>query len=90
MSPLGPFTFPQLLAGFWAFLVGSPIKMAMWIGNRLATWTGLAVLWHRLKDDPNRKRRFLGWMMVINTLSFGLLIGIVWLITTWLIPGWPR
>ncbi len=82
MSPLGPLPLPQILTSVWAFLLGSPFKLAMWVGNRIATWTGLAVLWRKLKDVPNRRRRFLAWMVVINTLSVGLLIVFLWLVTT--------
>ena len=57
-------------------IMGSRIRLAMWIGSRLALGTGLTVVWRRLKGAPNRVRRFLMWFLALNTLSvlafFGL------------------
>ena len=57
-------------------IMGSRIRLAMWIGSRLALGTGLAVVWRRLKGAPNRVLRFVVWFLALNTLSvlafFGL------------------
>ena len=60
--------------GWWLFLVGSPVKLAVWIGNRLATWTGTAVAWQKLKHSPNRSRVFFKWLLLINAVSLLVLV----------------
>ncbi len=50
---------PPIITSPFFFLLGSPLKLAMWIGNRVLTWTGLMVLWRKLKHAPDRVRRFL-------------------------------
>ena len=69
-----------MFAAFWSFFLGSPIKLALWAGNRLATWTGLFVVWKRLKGAPNRLRTFLLAGAVINLLSLGVLAGVLWMV----------
>ena len=66
------------LYGLWAFLVGSPLKLGVFIGNRVATWTGLLVVWQKLKGNPQRFRHFLGWLVIINAVSFSLLACVLW------------
>lgn len=60
--------------GLWLFLTGSPVKLSLWIGNRLATWTGLIVAWRKLKGSPNRSRAFFKWLMLINAVSLLVLV----------------
>jgi len=62
------------------FWLGSPLKIALWLGNRLVTATGLLVLWRRLKGMPDRPQRFFVWVVGINAVSIGLLVGIWWLV----------
>ena len=65
------------LTGLWAWMVGSPVNLALWIGNRLATWTGLFVVWRKLKGAPDRTKRFLLWGMALNAVSLFLLLGVL-------------
>ncbi len=68
-----------MLTGPWAFFLGSPMKILLWVGNRLATWTGLLVLWQKLKHLPNRTRRFLLIGALLNVVSLLALVGVLWL-----------
>ncbi len=67
-----------MLTAFWTLLLGSPVKLALWAGNRVATWMGLFFMWRRLKGDPNRWRTFLIVGGVINLLSLGVLAAVLW------------
>ena len=49
--------------------IGTPLKFSLWALNRIATWTGIAVLWKRLR----RQRLFWLWLVLINTASLGVL-----------------
>ena len=71
----------MILTGVWAFVFGSPAKIAIWFGNRVATWTGLLVVWKRLKGHPQRPRRFFLWLVLINGVSLALLAGLLWWLT---------
>ena len=64
------------MTGPWLFLIGSPLKLGLWVGNRIATWTGLLVVWQRLKRAPDRTKRFLLWGLVLNVVSLLVLVGI--------------
>ncbi len=66
------------MTGPLAFLLGSPLKLVLWIGNRLATWTGLCYVWQRVKASPRRWRAFLLWAVCINLFSLSLLIGVLY------------
>ncbi len=70
-----------MFAKLWLFLVGtllgSPIKLLLWFGNRILTWTGLAVVWKKLDGTPNRTRRFIVLMCLINLVSVGVLILVI-------------
>ena len=57
-----------------ASLVGSPVRLAVFAGSRVATMTGLAVVWTRLRNDPHRWRRFILWMMVVNIVSWTAIV----------------
>jgi len=70
-----------MLTGLWAFLLGSPLKLAFWIGNRLVTWTGLLVLWRKIQHAPDRVRRFLLWGAILNAVSLLVLVGLLRLLT---------
>ena len=65
-----------IMKWFTVLITGSRIRLAMWIGSRLALGTGLAVVWRRLKGAPNRVRRFFVWFLALNAVSvlafFGL------------------
>ena len=71
----------MLVASLWSVVTGSPMNLALWIGNRLATWTGLFVVWRKLKGAPDRTKRFLLWGMALNAASFLLLLGVLRLLT---------
>ena len=71
----------MLVASLWGLVTGSPINLALWIGNRLATWTGLLVVWRKLKGAPDRTKRFLLWGMALNAVSLLLLLGVLRLLT---------
>lgn len=62
----------------WTLLVGSPVRLAIWIGNRVATWTGLFFLWRRLNGSPNRWRRFLVVGSLVNLASLVAVVGLLW------------
>ena len=68
----------MILTTLWSFVFGSPIKIAVWVGNRIATWTGLVVMWKRLKGHPQRPKHFFLWLVVINGVSLALLVGLLW------------
>ena len=65
-----------MMTGPWVFLIGSPLKLGLWVGNRLATWTGSLVVWRKLKMAPDRTKRFLVWMVALNVVSLLVLVGI--------------
>jgi len=67
-----------MLTALWAWLLASPFKFAVLLSNRIATWTGLLMVWVRLKGTPNRMRRFLVWWVVLNAASLCLLGGAWW------------
>ena len=47
--------------------ISSPVKLLLWVGNRLATWTGLFFLWKRWRES-----RFVWmWLIIVNAISFG-------------------
>lgn len=71
----------MLVASLWSVMTGSPMNLALWIGNRLATWTGLFVVWRKLKGAPDRTKRFLLWGMALNAVSFLFLFGVLRLLT---------
>ena len=52
----------------WLWL-GTPYKVVLWAGNRLATWLGVAYLWRRFRST----RHFWLWIILFNAVSFGLL-----------------
>ena len=52
----------------WLWLT-SPFKWALWIFNRLATWTGLFFFWKRFRAQ----RHFWLWIIFINAVSMGVL-----------------
>ena len=62
----------------WLFFLNSPMKVGLWIGHRLATSTGLLLIWRRLKGTPNRMRKFLVWLVVVNAVSLLCLVGVLW------------
>ena len=72
-----------MVATWFAFLTRSPARLALWLGNRLTAWTGLAVLWRKLKDSPNRFKRFLLWGAVINVVSVLCAIGVARMLHVW-------
>lgn len=63
-----------MIAGWWAFFLGSPLKLFLWLGNRLVTWTGMALLWRQFRHVPDGIRRFIVWCVAINAVSILLLI----------------
>ena len=65
----------------WTFVFGSPLKIAIWLGNRVATWTGLFVVWKHLKGHPQRPKRFFLWLVLMNGVSMALLVGALWWFT---------
>ena len=72
---------PLFATSFWALVFGSPLKVTMWVGNRLATWTGLAWIWRRLRGHPHRPRWFAAWMIVVNVVSYLAFFWGVWWLT---------
>ena len=49
--------------------IGTPLKFFLWLGNRLATWTGSFFLWKRWRA----RRRVWLWLILVNLMSFGAL-----------------
>lgn len=72
-----------MLAGWLTFVAGSPMALCLWIGNRLAAWTGLAMLWRNLKHSPGRFTRFLMWGAVINVVSILCVVGLARMLRVW-------
>jgi len=66
----------MLLTSLWIYLLGSPVKLAVWVGNRIAAWTTLGLIWQRIRHDPNRLLRFFLWVVMINSVSIGLLFAV--------------
>lgn len=52
--------------------IGTRLKFFLWLGNRLATWTGVFWLWKRFRS----RRTMWLWVMLINVVSFGALCGV--------------
>lgn len=50
--------------------VGTPLKVSLWVANRLATWTGLVYLWRRFRSH----RWFWMWVVLANFISLGGLV----------------
>ena len=65
----------------WVFWLSSPIRFAVWGLNRLVANVGLLVAWRRLKHAPNRVRRFMPWLVLVNVLSILALVGMWRLLT---------
>ena len=59
------------------FMMGSRIRLAMWVGSRVATGTGLMLVWNRLKGAPNRLTQFVVWFLALNAVSMLAFLGIV-------------
>ena len=57
------------MPGPWVAFLSSPIHLMVVLGNRILTWTGLAVVWRRCKAAPNRLKRFILWALAINGAS---------------------
>ena len=56
--------------------IGTRLKFSLWLGNRLATWTGLLYLWRRWRA----RRWFWVWFVLVNLLSIaGLAAVLFWL-----------
>ena len=70
------------MTGPWVLFLGSPAKLVLALSNRFLTWTGLAVLWKKLKRSPDRIRRFLVWGFMINAISLAVLIGLLRFVRT--------
>lgn len=66
------------MPGPWAFLFDSPLTLALWLSNRIVTWTGLFVLWRKLRHTPNRIRRFFQWGILINMAAWAMLGLLLW------------
>ena len=71
------------MAGFWALWLASPSRLVVWLSSRAAAWTGVTVAWKKLKHAPNRARRFLVWMLVINTVAWLMFAGGMWCLAAW-------
>ena len=67
----------------WAVWLGSPVKLVVWLGSRIAAWTGSAVAWKKLKHHPRRTQRFLIWMLVINVVAW-----LAWAVALWCLVRW--
>lgn len=50
--------------------VGTPVKFALWVFNRVATATGVLYFWKRLRAS----RYFWFWLFLINAVSLGFLV----------------
>ena len=57
----------------WLWL-GSRLKLSLWLGNRIATWTGLYYFWKRFRA----RRDFWVWCLVINLVSLAVLGGVLY------------
>ena len=59
------------MIGPWTLLT-SPLRVGLWFSNRFVTGTGVMLVWRRLKDNPNRARRFLIWLLALNLCSIAM------------------
>lgn len=50
-------------------LIGSPVKLSVWVVNRLATWTSGLYLWKRHRG----RRRVWPWLILLQAASLGVL-----------------
>ena len=66
------------MAGWWVLWLGSPAKLTFWLSSRVAAWTGSFMAWKKLRYTPNRTRRLLVWMLVINAVAWLAWAGALW------------
>ena len=52
--------------------IGTPLKFFLWLGNRLATWTGSLYFWKRFRT----KKAVWAWLFLLNAVSMGSLCGL--------------
>ena len=52
----------------WLWL-GSPLKIKLWLANRLMTWTGVLYFWRRWRNH----RWFWLWATLVNMVSVAAL-----------------
>ena len=52
--------------------IGTPLKLKLWLGNRLATWTGMWYMWKRAHPG----RRIWPWLLALNAVSLGVLVAL--------------
>lgn len=71
------------MAAFWALWWASPVKLMIWLSSRAAAWMGVAAASKKLKHTPDRTRRFLFWMLVINAVAWLVWAGALWCLSAW-------
>ena len=49
--------------------ISTPLKFALWLGNRLVTWTGSFLFWRRFRA----RRAVWVWLAFLNALSLSML-----------------
>ena len=56
--------------------ISTPLKFFLWMGNRVATWTGSHLFWKRFRS----RRTVWVWLVLLNIVSLGALgLLFVWL-----------
>ena len=60
-----------------AWCAGSPLAIAWWAGNRFIANVWMVVVWQRIRRAPDRLRRFVFWLVVVNAAS---LVTFFWLL----------
>ena len=79
MSPGGVpgLSQPSLLVALKGWCAGSPIAVVWWAGNRFIANVWMVVVWQRIRRAPDRLRRFVFWLVVVNAAS---LVTFFWLL----------
>ena len=52
--------------------ISTPLKLFLWLGNRLLTWTGVFLLWRRFRA----RRSVWVWLTLFNMVSLSMLGGL--------------
>ncbi len=64
------------MVGWTAWWIGTPVKFVLWLGNRLVTGFGLALVWRRFRSS----RWVWPTLIVVNVVSLGgLALVIYWI-----------
>jgi len=58
-------------------LVASPVAMWWWASNRVVANISLLLVWRRIRRSPDRFRRYVVWMLIVNVVSLAAFFGLL-------------